>query len=120
MGRRLAWMLAALCALGPAALTEEARPAPVTLRGEVVDLHCFLTRGAKGPEHAGCANACIARGVSAGFLADDGQLYVLLAEKPFTVKDAVAGLAGGPAIVEGTVAERTGVKAIRVTAARRP
>lgn len=39
---------------------------PVTIKGEVVDLHCHITRGASGEKHAGCAEACISRGVPAG------------------------------------------------------
>lgn len=78
-----------------------------------------MTRGARGPEHAGCANACIARGVSPGFRADDGKLYLLLAEKPFSVKETVAGLAGAPVAVTGTLVERDGLRAIQVKTARR-
>ena len=110
---RLVGLLAAL-ALASGAQPGPDAPPPVTLRGEVVDLHCYITRGAKGPEHAGCGNACLSRGVSAGFLADDGTLYVLLSEKPFTAKDAVAGLVGTPATAKGRVVERAGVKALQL------
>ena len=109
----LVGLMAALAFVSGAQPGPEGRP-PVTLRGEVVDLHCYITRGAKGPDHAGCGNACVSRGVSAGFLADDGTLYVLLSEKPFTAKDAVAGLVGTPAIAKGRVVERGGVKALQL------
>ena len=85
--------------------------------GEVVDLHCYLTRHGgegRGAEHAGCANACIGRGVSAGFLATGGTLYVLFDEKMFTPKDKVAGLAGKPVKVTGVVVERDGVRGLRL------
>ena len=110
-------LLAAL-ALASGAQTGGENP-PVTLRGEVVDLHCYITRGAKGPDHAACGNACVSRGVSAGFLADDGVLYVLLAEKPFTAKDGVAGLVGSPASARGRVVERGGVKALQLASIER-
>ena len=84
----------------------------VTLKGEVVDLHCYVTRGAKGPEHAACSNACISRGVSVGFLSEDGKLHLLLDEKPFSVKEKVANLANQPVKVTGTLVERDGVRAI--------
>jgi len=86
----------------------------VSMKGEVVDMHCYLTRGAKGSEHAGCGNACLARGVTAGFLSEDGKLYVLLGEKPFAVKDAVAGLAGETVALKGTLVERAGVAGIQL------
>ncbi|HVR38992.1 MAG TPA: hypothetical protein VMU84_07835, partial [Thermoanaerobaculia bacterium] len=52
------------------AFTGRAADDPVTITGEVVDLHCYTTRGAHGEEHAGCANACISRGVPAGLVTD--------------------------------------------------
>jgi hypothetical protein len=89
----------------------------VTLVGEVVDLHCYLTRHGgegRGAAHAGCANSCISRGVSAGFLASDGKLYVLFDEKMASPKDRVAGLAGNPVTVTGVVVERDGVQGLRL------
>ena len=94
--------------------------AAVTLSGEVVDLHCYLTRGASGPEHAGCGNACLARGVTPGFLADDGRVFLLLAARPFSVKDQVAGLAGEKVTLTGTPVERAGLHALKVESVVRP
>ena len=98
-----------------------AETADVTLTGEVVDLHCYVTRGAAGPDHAGCANACIGRGVTPGFLADDGRVFVLLGGRPFSVKDQIAGLAGEKVTLTGTPVERGGVRALQLkTVERRP
>ena len=89
-------------------------PEEVTIKGEVVDMHCYITRHGKegrGAEHAGCANACLNRSVTAGFVSDDGKLYVLFDEKMTTPKETIAGLAGHPVAVTGSVVERDGVKA---------
>ena len=86
----------------------------VTLTGEVVDLHCYTTRGAHGAEHAGCSNACISRDVPAGLLTADGTLYLLLNEKPVSVKEKVAGLAGKTVKATGKIVERNGVKALQL------
>ena len=86
-----------------------------TLKGEVVDMHCFVTRHGgegRGAAHAGCANACLARSVTAGFVASDGKVYLLFDEKPFPVKDKIAGLAGKQVSITGVVAERDGVRGI--------
>lgn len=107
--------LAVLLALGGAAAGEEAAP-ETRVRGEVVDLHCHLTRGAKGPEHAGCASACIGRGVAPGLLAEDGRLYLLLGERPFPIKDQVAGLAGQTVTVRAVPVERGGLRGLQVKA----
>ena len=90
-------------------------PAETTLTGEIVDMHCYTSRGARGEEHAGCANACLSRDVPAGFLADDGTLYLLINEKPVSVKEKVAGKAGRKVTVHGKVVERSGVKALQLS-----
>lgn len=87
----------------------------VTLTGEIVDLHCYTSRGAKGEEHAGCSNACISRDVPAGLLTEDGTLYLLVNEKPNSVKEKIAGKAGKTVKATGTVVERSGLKALQVT-----
>ena len=96
-----------------------AETADVTLIGEVVDLHCYVTRGAAGPDHAGCANACIGRGVTPGFLADDGRVFVLLGGRPFSVKDQIAGLAGEKVTLTGTPVERGGMRALQLKTVER-
>lgn len=88
---------------------------PVSISGTVVDLHCYVTHGIRDAAHTACSNACIARGIPAGFLADDGTLYLLFEEKPFSVKERVAGLADVPAIVKGNMSVRNGVKGIQIT-----
>jgi len=94
----------------------QAADAPtVTMKGEVVDMHCFVTRHGgegRGASHAGCANACLARNVTAGFVASDGKVYLLFDEKPFPVKEKIAGLAGQAVTLTGAVVERDGVRGI--------
>ena len=93
--------------------TETTAP-DVTLRGTVVDMHCFVTHGIHDAAHTGCANACIARGVPAGFLAEDGTLYVLFGETPHSVKETVKDMDDVPATVTGTPLERGGIKGIQL------
>ena len=93
---------------------EKAAGAAVTLKGTVVDMHCYVTHGIRDAKHTACSNACIARGVPAGFLADDGKLYVLFGQKPFSVKEKVAGLADVPAVLTGTPVERGGIRGIQI------
>jgi hypothetical protein len=107
-------ILAALIA-GSRLLGAEEKAAEVRLKGTVVDMHCYVTHGIHDADHTACANSCIARGLPAGFLADDGTLYVLFGEKPQSVKDRVKDLADVPAIVTGTVVLRGGVKGIQMT-----
>jgi hypothetical protein len=98
---------------------EKTAGAPVKLKGTVVDMHCYVTHGLNDAKHTACSNACIARGVPAGFLAEDGKLYVLFGEKPFSVKDTVAGMADIPAVLTGIPVERAGVRGIQIKSIER-
>ena len=86
-----------------------------SITGEVVDTHCYLSRGAHGEEHKGCSNACLSRDVPAALLTDDGKLYLLLGEKPVSIKEKVAGKAGTKVTAKGKIIERDGMRAIQVT-----
>jgi len=106
-------LIVAALFLGSRLIAEE-KAAEVSLNGTVVDMHCYVTHGIRDAKHTACSNACIARGVPAGFLAEDGTLYVLFDEKPFSVKDKVAGLADIPATLKGTPVVRGGIKGIQI------
>jgi type 1 fimbria pilin len=105
--------------VGSRLMAAEEKAADVSLTGTVVDMHCYVTHGIHDAKHTACANACIARGVPAGFLTDDGTLYVLFDEKPFSVKDKVAGLADVPATLTGTPVVRGGIKGIQIKSIER-
>lgn len=47
-----------------------------TVRGEVVDLWCYLEGGDRGPEKKQCATACAKAGNPIGILDSKGNLYV--------------------------------------------
>ena len=121
--KRYIWLFAITVAIGLFVNSDAERPvfgqAPaattVTFKGEVVDMHCFVTRHGgegRGASHAGCANACLARNVTAGFVASDSKVYLLFDEKPFPVKEKIAGLAGKAVTLTGAVVERDGVRGI--------
>ena len=108
--KKIALLLLVLIALAAGAADDKT----VTLTGEIVDLHCYTSRGAKGEEHAGCSNACISRDVPAALLAEDGTLYLLVNEKPVSVKEKIAGKAGKKVTATGKVVERSGMKALQL------
>ena len=110
----IALLILAALAAGTRFIGAEDRAVDVTLTGSVVDMHCYVTHGIRDARHTSCSNACIARGVPAGFLADDGTLYVLFDEKPFSVKDKVAGLADVPIRLTGTPVTRGGIKGVQI------
>jgi hypothetical protein len=87
--------------------------------GEVVDLACYVSSGAHGADHAGCAKSCVKNGQPMGLLTDDGTLVLLSADhKDGAPYEALKDLAGEMAEVRGALAEKDGMKVVTVTGAK--
>jgi hypothetical protein len=87
----------------------------LAVKGEIVDLGCYLDHGARGADHKGCATKCIANGMPFGLLTAEGKLYLLTMNHdnpdPFNqCKD----MAAQTVVVTGTVLQRNGVMAVDV------
>jgi hypothetical protein len=81
-----------------------------SVKGEVVDLMCYLDHGAKGEKHKGCAEKCIKSGGPVGLLSED-QLYLVIGDhKP--MNDELASKAGETVTLKGKVVEKHGMKMI--------
>jgi hypothetical protein len=81
-----------------------------SIKGEVVDLMCYLYHGAKGEKHKGCAETCIKNGGPVGLLSGD-QLYLVIGDhKP--INDDLASKAAQAVTLKGKVVERNGMKMI--------
>jgi len=86
-----------------------------TVKGELVDMACYMSHDGHGAEHADCAVKCVKGGQPLGLKGDDGKLYLLLADhgdsSAFTkAKD----LAGKNVEITGAVATKDGVSGITV------
>jgi len=94
----------------------------VTVKGEIVDLACYLPRGEKGrgPAHEECAQMCAQGGAPLGVLDDAGHVLLLLEdhEKPAPYKDAKK-LAGGHAEITGKKVDRGGLPGLVVSSAKK-
>jgi hypothetical protein len=87
---------------------EKGETASVTVKGEVVDLVCYLDHGAEGEKHAKCANTCISEGLPVGIKADDGKLYTVVgAHKPLNKE--LAQYAGKTVALRGKVVSKDGM-----------
>ena len=101
------FLLAGLGAAAPSLRAADAQ----TIKGEVVDLMCYLDHGAKGDKHAGCAKKCIESGGPVGILTADDQLYLVIGDhKP--INDKLAAHAAKTVTLKGKVVERNGIKMI--------
>lgn len=103
--------LAALVAAAPVVQAEE-----MTWTGEVLDLACYVAKGAQGAEHAGCAKKCVQAGQPMGLLTDDGTVVLLAASHADAAPyEALKDWAGSQVMVTGEMVERDGVSMVTVT-----
>jgi hypothetical protein len=92
-----------------------------SVTGEVVDLACYLVhpQSSTGAGHKKCAEVCLKKGMPAGLLTADKQLYLLLEDhdnqKPYaTVRDKAAQTV----TVEGEKVTQNGMQGIVVEAVK--
>ncbi|MGH7680507.1 MAG: hypothetical protein ACRENN_00800 [Candidatus Eiseniibacteriota bacterium] len=100
----------------------------LTLRGEVLDMSCYVARGFSGPVHRDCALRCIASGVCMGMIGPDSMLYMLtldharaMAPTTFTTPDPFGQCkdwAGQAVEISGMAYERGGMHIIEVVRAK--
>lgn len=116
--------LVAIAAAEEAAKKEEAPAAPkaeppakveVTVMGEVVDLYCWISAGARGEDHRACAVACAKAGQPIGLVDDKGMAYILLGQDKHKGYEGIADKMADLVTVKGQLVERGGLKAIVVS-----
>jgi hypothetical protein len=110
--------------LGVAASAVVAQDAPkripggesVELRGEVVELGCYLRDGARGEGHRACAMACLKNGGQLGLVQDDtGALYPFAGATPASDPSAAARQhVAAHVVVRGQLFERNGGRVLVV------
>jgi hypothetical protein len=90
-------------------------PATVEVTGQVLDLACYLSYGARGADNARCASHQIAPDQPLALLEVDGTLHLLWAGHHTTHPyDLARQRVGQSARVVGVPYERNGVKGLEV------
>lgn len=87
-----------------------------SIKGEVVDLACYLGMGKSGKSHEQCALKCAKMGIPFGIKTDDDGIYVVLFgnKKAKAEYDKIGNQGGKTITVKGHIVEKEGVKAILV------
>jgi hypothetical protein len=79
MSRKFGVLVTLVLAFALTGLADEKKAEKeVTVKGEVVDVSCYLAHGARGDGHKTCAEACAKAGGALGILTSAGKLYVSL------------------------------------------
>ena len=80
--------------------------------GEILDLACYLSSGAKGASHASCAKTCIKGGLPVGIKSDsDSKLYLIIGDHQ-SLNDKLASVAAETVTIEGKLVMRDGLSMI--------
>ena len=83
--------------------------------GEIVDMACYMSKGAHGDGHKDCAVMCINQGSPMGVLTSDGKVYLLVEnhDKPDAYSNAKK-YAGQQVTVTGSFYDRSGMQGLVV------
>lgn len=87
-----------------------------TIKGEVVDISCYVPAGAKGEDHKTCAIACLKAGEPAGIVEEGtGRIYVVVTGDHSTnPADKIMPFVAKMVEVTGSVNERSGLSVIDI------
>ena len=91
-------------------------PKSMTIKGELVDMGCYVSHGAMGEKHKDCATKCVAGGMPMGLLTADNKLYLLtLNHDNGDPYNQAKEMMSAQVEVTGDVSERNGQRVIDVT-----
>lgn len=97
------------------AIAEGVVAEPPIIKGEVLDLDCWLEHVPRGPTHIECADACLKRGSPLGLLAKGDEVYLLLPDRvdpaPY---EALKLRVGDYVFISGRVHRHGGVQGVVV------
>lgn len=86
-----------------------------TIKGEVVDLWCYMDHGARGPKHKACAVACAKMGNPIGIVDARGNVYVAVgSELHQPDRERLIEKMAQQVTATGTVVSRGGLRMIYI------
>ena len=91
----------------------------ITVKGEVVDLWCYIRNGDHRQGHKNCSTKCANQGNPIGFLDEEkGQLYILVGKTDYQVthevRDELIKKMNEAVTVVGTVVKKDGTQMLYV------
>ena len=92
----------------------------MTVRGEILDMACYVAHEAKGADHAACAKRCVKGGQPMGLLAEDGTVYLLYANhEDGSAYEQAKEYAGQKVEIVGIAATQAGIKGLEVSSVKK-
>ena len=91
----------------------------IVVKGEVLDMTCYIAYNLSGPEHAKCARDCIRNGLPAGIKGEDGKVYLLTGKAGHPVNAQLADYAAKTVTIRGLETTRDGLAQLQVEEIRK-
>ncbi|MFH1568879.1 MAG: hypothetical protein ABIL09_12850 [Gemmatimonadota bacterium] len=89
--------------------------APSTMKGEIIDVGCYVHHQARGEQHSSCAVSCAKLGMPIGFLEDGtGHIYLVVPAGHSDPREGVLSHLGKHVQVTGAVLESGGMKTLEL------
>ena|SRR5438552_1016470 len=108
-----------LLALGALVAFAQPKGETVKVKGEVVDLGCFLEGGDRGADHKQCAISCVKAGNPIGLVTEKDEVYVMMGVKDHQPgKDVLIDKMAETVTVEGTLVKKGGTQVIYVSSVK--
>jgi hypothetical protein len=86
----------------------------ILVKGEVLDMTCYIAYNLSGPDHAKCASDCIRSGLPVGIKGEDGKVYLLTGQAGHSVNAELADYAAKIVTVKGKQTVRDGFAQLQV------
>ena len=116
---RVLFVAPALLVLGVWLAFGQPKGETVTVKGEVVDLWCYLEGGDHGADHKECAVSCAKAGNPIGLVTEKGDIYVMMGIKDHQPgKDVLISKMAETVTVEGTLVKKGGTQVIYVSSVK--
>jgi len=90
----------------------------IVVRGEVLDMTCYIAHNLSGPQHAECAKTCIRKGLPVGIKGENGKTYLLVGKKQ-AVNAELADYAAKTVTIRGKKTMRDGFALLQVEEIRK-
>lgn len=91
----------------------------IVIKGEVLDMTCYIAYNLSGPEHAKCARDCIRSGLPVGIKTEDGKVYLLTSKAAQPVNAELADYAAKIVTIRGKETARDGFAQLQVEEIRK-
>jgi hypothetical protein len=110
---------AVLVLSGSMSLFAQPKGEQITLKGEVVDLWCYLEGGDHGADHKQCAVTCAKAGNPIGLLTEKGDLYVMMGIKDHQPgREVLIDKMADTVTIQGTLVKKGGVQVVYVSSVK--